>query len=68
METYLCSVHGEITDVIKMAFDSSVLRDPTTQAWTRIERLYCTACYVAFLDAQLGEVTEVVKDEEVATD
>lgn len=67
-QEYHCSVHGEITDVIKMAFNSSVLRDPDTKAWTRIERLYCTACYIAFLDAQLDEVTEIVKDEEVATD
>jgi hypothetical protein len=60
-ETYHCSVHGEIDDVMKMAFDSSILRDPTTHAYERIERIYCIACYVAFMDQQLGEVTPMVK-------
>jgi hypothetical protein len=60
-EAYHCSVHGEVTDVMKMAFDSSILRDPTTHAYERIERIYCIACYVAFMDQQLGEVTPMVK-------
>lgn len=60
-DSWQCSVHGEITDVMKMAFDSSILRDPATHAYTRIERIYCIACYVAFLDQQLGEVEPMVK-------
>lgn len=60
-EAYHCSVHGEVTDVMKMAFDSSILRDPTTHAYERIERIYCIACYVAFMDQQLGEITPMVK-------
>ena len=68
MPTYYCSVHGEVRDVMLHAFDSTVLRDPDTNATMRIERLYCTACYCAFMDQQVGQVVEVVKDEAIATD
>lgn len=68
MPAYYCSVHGEVRDVMLHAFDSTVLRDPDTKAKIRIERIYCTACYCAFMDQQLGQATEVVKDEDTATE
>ena len=67
-DRYHCSVHGEITDVMKMAFDSSILRDPATHAFERIERIYCIACYVAFLDQQLGEVALLEKEDSDGSD
>lgn len=63
-EMYYCVVHGNVTDVMKMAFEHSILMDPDTEAKTRVERIYCIKCYVSFLDAQLGEVVPLAKDEE----
>ena len=62
-EQYQCSIHGVITDVTRFAFSSSILRDPDTEAYARVEKVYCTACICGFLDNNIMEVVEVPDEE-----